>query len=161
MLQDNTFREDLYYRINVFPIYLPPLRERVEDIPSLIGHFLKKLGKPEDAIDQNALELLLQYRWPGNVRELENVIERALIMSSAGAICAEDLPPHVKALQVTGSLTALNIPEDGISLERVEVDLIKKALQQAGGNKSKAAKLLGITRRKLYSMMERLSGFDM
>ncbi len=156
MLQDKEFREDLYYRINVFPITLPPLRERKEDIPNLVGHFLKKFGKPVDAISGSALERLMQYRWPGNVRELENTVERALIMSSTDKINADDLAPHVRhALTISGP-TSLEIPDDGLSLEQVEIDLIKNALTKAGGNKSKAAKLLGITRRKLYSMMERL-----
>lgn len=155
-LEDNSFREDLYYRINVFPISLPPLRERREDIPDLVAHFLKKFGKDEQAIDGRSLDLLVRYRWPGNVRELENVIERSLIMSTTGIIKEEDLPRHVRSLPSTPTSGSLDIPTEGISLEQVERDLIKNALNKAGGNKSKAAKLLGITRRKLYSMMERL-----
>ena len=158
-LQDGSFREDLYYRINVFPIYLPPLRERKEDIPDLVAHFLKRFGREEDAIEPGALELLINYRWPGNVRELENVIERALIMSTTGVIREQDLPPHVRQLATSGATpvsTTFDIPSEGLSLEQVERDLIRSALNKAGGNKSKAAKLLGITRRRLYSMMERL-----
>jgi DNA-binding NtrC family response regulator len=140
----------------VFPIQLPPLRQRKEDIPNLVGHFLAKMGKGEDQIESNAVERLMQYRWQGNVRELENVIERSLIMSSTGRIKEDDLPPHIRLTPVsTGSL--LEIPDEGLSLEDVEKKLIANALEKAGGNKSKAAKLLGITRRKLYSMMERLS----
>ncbi len=158
-LEEGAFREDLYYRINVFPIFLPPLRDRREDIPELVAHFLKRFGRDEDAIEGSALELLVNYRWPGNVRELENVIERALIMSTTAVIRAEDLPPHIRHLGHRPTVAvggAIEIPNEGLSLEQVERDLIQSALTKAGGNKSKAAKLLGITRRKLYSMMERL-----
>ncbi len=156
MLRDNAFREDLYYRINVFPITLPPLRDRKGDIPNLVGHFLKKLGRKEGDIDSLSLNQLLKYRWPGNVRELENVIERALIMSGTGKITLDDLAPHVKNLPASPGSASLEIPDEGLSLEQVEIDLIKNALTKTNGNKSRAAKLLGITRRKLYSMMERL-----
>ncbi len=156
MLRDNAFREDLYYRINVFPITLPPLRDRKEDIPNLVGHFLKKLGRKEGDIDSLSLNQLLKYHWPGNVRELENVIERALIMSGTGKITLDDLAPHVKNLPASPGSASLEIPDEGLSLEQVEIDLIKNALTKTNGNKSRAAKLLGITRRKLYSMMERL-----
>lgn len=158
-LKDGGFREDLYYRINVFPITLPPLRERREDIPDLVGYFLKKFGKLEEDIESNALNLLMNYSWPGNVRELENIVERSLIMSGMEGIRTPDLPPHIRNLSSPRSDVALEIPADGLSLEEVEKNLIKNALDKAGGNKSKAAKLLGITRRKLYSMMERLGGF--
>lgn len=156
MLRDNSFREDLYYRINVFPITLPPLRDRKEDIPNLVGHFLQKLGREEGDIDSLSLNQLLKYRWPGNVRELENVIERALIMSGTGKVTLDDLAPHVRNLPTSPGGAALEIPDEGLSLQQVEIDLIKNALTKANGNKSQAAKLLGITRRKLYSMMERL-----
>jgi len=159
-LKDNSFREDLYYRINVFPITLPTLRERKEDIPDLVAHFLNKLGKKEDAIEGNALELLTKYRWQGNVRELENVIERSLIMSNTDKITDQDLPPHVKNVPSLGASGPFEIPDDGLSLEEVEKKLINNALNKAGGNKSKAAKFLGITRRKLYSMMERLGSIQ-
>ncbi|MFQ5640061.1 MAG: sigma-54-dependent transcriptional regulator [bacterium] len=156
-LKEGSFREDLYYRINVFPIYLPPLRERQEDIPDLVAHFLRKFNKAPDAIDGRALDILVRYRWPGNVRELENIVERSLIMSTTGIIQPEDLPSHLRSLPTSsGASATIEIPNEGLSLEQVERDLIRHALNKAGGNKSKAAKLLGITRRKLYSMMERL-----
>jgi two-component system NtrC family response regulator len=158
-LKDGGFREDLYYRINVFPINLPPLREHQEDIPDLVAHFLKKFGREEQAIEPEALELLMKYRWPGNVRELENIVERSLIMSTTGIIRVEDLPPHIRNVSVSSVNTSIEIPSQGLSLEDVEKKLIQNALKEAGGNKSRAAKLLGITRRKLYSMMERLGGF--
>ena len=154
-LEKGTFREDLYYRINVFPIFLPPLRERKEDIPELVDFFLRKFaGNRQVSISPEAEKLLLAYRWPGNVRELENVIERAIILSGGGAILPEHLPPHLQAAEPAGP--PQDIPETGIRLEEVERNLIRLALKKAAGNKSKAASLLGITRRKLYSMMERL-----
>ncbi len=156
MLQEHSFREDLYYRINVFPINLPPLRARAEDIPSLVSHFLHKLGKAEDAIEGDALNYLLKYAWPGNVRELENIIERATIMANTDKVVVDDLPVHVKNRLTPARGTSLEIPDGCLSLEQVEKQLIENALEKAGGNKSRAAKLLGITRRKLYSMMERL-----
>jgi len=156
-LKERTFREDLYYRINVFPITLPPLRDHKEDIPDLAAHFLKKFGGDGAAIDGNALNLLMKYHWPGNVRELENTIERALILSGSGEIREQDIPPHVRNLSMSSdNRITLEIPKEGILLEDVEKNLIREAINKADGNKSKAAKLLGITRRKLYSMMERL-----
>ena len=157
MLEEKSFREDLYYRINVFPINLPPLRDRHEDIPNLVAHFLCKLGKADDAIDGKSLDYLMKYRWPGNVRELENILERATIMSSNDSISEEDLPVHVKNIPTGIGTGSLQIPREGLSLEQVERELIENALKMAGGNKSRAAKMLGITRRKLYSMLERLS----
>jgi DNA-binding NtrC family response regulator len=155
-LKDRSFREDLYYRINVFPITLPPLRDHKEDIPDLAEHFLKKFSGENGAIDGKALNLLMKYHWPGNVRELENTIERALILSGKGEIREQDIPPHIRSATPPASTGAVELPKDGISLEDVEKNLIREAINRAGGNKSKAAKLLGITRRKLYSMMERL-----
>ncbi|MDZ7261567.1 MAG: sigma-54 dependent transcriptional regulator [candidate division KSB1 bacterium] len=153
-LKKGNFREDLYYRINVFPIYIPPLRQRKEDIPDLVAHFLQKYGSTTTRIDSQALKLLINYDWPGNVRELENVIERSLIMASGNTITVDDLPLQIK--QGTSTAMTLEIPEEGLSLQEVEKSLIHQALAKAKGNKSKAAQLLGITRRKLYSMMERL-----
>jgi DNA-binding NtrC family response regulator len=153
-LKEGRMREDFYYRLNVFPIPLPSLRRRPEDLPELISHFLTKAGKDQRAISTEAIEKLRQYLWPGNVRELENVIERALIMAGDQPISAADLPPHIQGLQKLP--TQFDIPEDGINLEEMEKRLIHRAIEKAGGNKSRAAKLLGITRRKLYSMLERL-----
>lgn len=151
-----SFREDLYYRINVFPIFLPPLRERSEDIPDLVAHFLAMQNIEPDGIEPRALQSLIEYVWPGNVRELENVIERALIMSGGKPITQEDLPQHVRGLSGAGAMAAT--PEaDLLNLDDMERRLIERALDRAAGNKSKAAKMLGITRRQLYSKMERWS----
>lgn len=153
-LKDGKVREDFYYRINVFPITLPSLRRRLEDLPDIISHFLKRAGKGAEALTPAALEKLRQYPWPGNVRELENVIERSLLMAGDQPITPFDLPPHIQGLQKLP--TQFDIPEEGINLEDMEKRLIHRAIERAGGNKSRAAKLLGITRRKLYSMLERL-----
>ncbi len=153
-LKSGLIREDFYYRINVFPITIPSLRRRLEDLPDLIGHFLTKAGKTPAAITPEAMEKLRLYSWPGNVRELENVIERALIMAGGQAISIADLPPHLQGIQKLP--TSFDIPEEGINLEDMERRLVHRAIEKAGGNKSRAAKLLGITRRKLYSMLERL-----
>ena len=157
MMKEGTFREDLYYRLNVFPIYLPPLRERKEDIPDLITHFLKKNHQPDDKIDPKVITALMNYHWPGNVRELENIIERMIILAGDDPITPDFLPPQIQGFSPTSTSVSLDIPEQGISIDQVEWQLIQNALKKAGGNKSKAAKLLGITRRKLYSMMERLN----
>lgn len=153
-IKSGKFREDLYYRINVFPIHLPPLRKRREDIPELVEHFIRKFAGKDHPIEPLAMEQLMLYSWPGNVRELENVMERSLIMAGSRPITMEDLPPqfHVR----TKLPTQFDIPESGINLEEMEKKLVHRAIEKAKGNKSKAAKLLGITRRKLYSMLERL-----
>lgn len=152
----NAFREDLYYRINVFPIYIPPLRERREDIPDLIAHFLSKNKAPADKIDSATIQLLMKYHWQGNVRELENVIERSLILAGNETITPDLLPPHIRREFSMDRTLPFDIPDGGLSIEEVEKGLIHRALEKANGNKSKAAQLLGITRRRLYSMMERL-----
>ncbi len=153
-LRAGTFREDLYYRLNVFPIVIPPLRERRDDIPDLVNHFLKKHGGPKAAIEPEALAALMRYNWPGNVRELENIVERAIIMAGGGVITRADLPAHV--LYSAQGPFPTEVPHEGLRLEEVERSLIVKALDKAGGNKTEAARLLGVTRRRLYSMMERL-----
>ena len=153
-LKDNTFREDLYYRINVFPIFLPPLRDRKEDIPDLVTHFLKKLAAPVDAIEPKAIKPLMEYPWPGNVRELENVIERSFIMAGSDVITVADLPPHIRG--EADMPISLDEEEQSFTIEEMEKHMIRRAIAKADGNKSLAAKMLGITRRRLYSMMERL-----
>ena len=156
-MKEGIYREDLYYRLNVFPIFLPSLRERKEDIPDLIAHFLKKNEQPEDKIEPKAVTKLMNYSWPGNIRELENIIERMIIMAGDEKITEDLLPPQILGASVSESAISLDIPDEGLSINQVELDLINNALKKAGGNKSNAAKLLGITRRKLYSMMERLN----
>jgi len=156
-LEQGTFREDLYYRLNVFPIYFPPLRERREDIPLLLEHFLRKTASPPNqplpAISPEARKVLLDYSYPGNVRQLANIIERLAVTCQAGTISLADLPKEVleEAGQAAGSLERLKeLPQDGVPLKEVERELILRTLQRTAGNKHAAAKMLGITRRLLY-----------
>ncbi len=150
MIEEGTFRSDLYYRINIFPLPLPPLRERKEDIPELIEHFLGQLG--EKGITAQAKVMLMEYDWPGNIRELLNILERAAIVAET-TIDVEHLPAIESNLKVEKG--TFQIPEEGINLDEVEKNLILDALEKAEGNKTKAAELLGLTRRRLYSMMNR------
>jgi len=150
MIEEGTFRSDLYYRINIFPLPLPPLRERKEDIPELIEHFLGQLG--EKGITAQAKMMLMEYNWPGNIRELLNILERGAIVADS-TIDVQHLPAIESKLD--GRKTRFDIPEEGINLDEVEKNLIHEALKKAGGNKTKAAELLGLTRRRLYSMMDR------
>jgi DNA-binding NtrC family response regulator len=149
-LEQGTFREDLYYRLNVVPINIPPLRERKEDIPYLADHFVRKhsheLGTPERALTDAALEKLLSYHWPGNVRELENAIERSLVLASDDRLDAADI--RLEAAPSRASSSPAFLP-DGLTLDQYEQSIIREALRRAGGNKSQAARLLGLTRNAL------------
>ena len=157
-MHEGVFREDLFYRLNVFPIEVPPLRARREDIVPLGEHFLKEQGRTLAELSSAARERLEGYRWPGNVRELRNVIERACILSGAGPIQGVDLPDQVRADERPAF--AIPIPDEGIDLREVEKDLIRQALAKAEGNKSRAAGLLRITRRTLYSKLEKYGKLD-
>ena len=147
------FREDLYYRLGVIPLYLPPLRERTEDIPGLVRHFLKKIGAPpEVTFSDDALQQLSVYPWPGNIRELQNIVERSVILRSSSFIDAKDL--HLAgSAPVAGSFP--KIPPEGLSLEEVEKDLIRQALAMANGNRSEAARLLHVPRHVLIYRLEK------
>jgi DNA-binding NtrC family response regulator len=154
-VREKKIREDLYYRINVFPLFLPPLRDRKEDIPDLVGHFLEEQNAEAGLIDPKTMTFLIDYDWPGNIRELENVIRRALIMSGGENIKTIDLPPHIRGeaeMPLPGNV------DDIPTLDEMEKQMIRRALDKTDGNKTMAAKLLGITRRQLYSKMERLFG---
>ena len=150
-LESGAFREDLYYRLNVVPIDMPPLRERKEDIPALAEHFIKKfageLNSPVTSISDEALQALRHHHWPGNVRELENVIERSLVLCSCEILEAGDIKMDI-APQANHSAEATFLPE-GVTLHEHEQTLIRKALEKTGGNKSQAARLLGMTRNAL------------
>jgi DNA-binding NtrC family response regulator len=151
-LEQGTFREDLYYRLNVVPINIPPLRERKQDIPFLANHFIRKLapdtGCRVESITDAAMEKLILYHWPGNVRELENVIERSLVMAAGTELDAADikLENAPRARQQSGDSHFL--PE-GLTLDQYEQEIIREALKRADGNKSQAARLLGLTRNAL------------
>jgi two-component system, NtrC family, response regulator AtoC len=152
MMGEGRFRKDLYYRLQVVPIYLPPLRERKEDILPLAKHFIEVFNedfhKNVKEISEKAREFLVRYDWPGNVRELKNVIERAMILESEDILLLEHLPIELVSGNVPTfpSYTGLTIPKEGLSLDKVEEDLVKQALAIAGGNQSRAADLLGMQR---------------
>jgi DNA-binding NtrC family response regulator len=150
-LEQGTFREDLYYRLNVVPINIPPLRERKEDIPFLAQHFVGKLapelGVAVENITDAALAKLAEYHWPGNVRELENVVERSLVMCSGRELDAADIKLDT-APRLRGRGADHFLPE-GMTLDQYEQEIIREALRRAGGNKSQAARLLGLTRNAL------------
>jgi len=156
-----TFREDLYYRLAVFPITVPPLRDRPDDIRATALALLAARGLPPDRITQGALDQLAAYHWPGNVRELENALGRALVLAGTEAIAPAHLPA---TLARTGELNTTSILDDllvpSFSLDALERDLIHHALVKAGGNKTAAARLLGITRRRLYSRLASLGEPD-
>jgi DNA-binding NtrC family response regulator len=150
-LEQGTFREDLYYRLNVLPLNIPPLRDRKEDIPFLAQHFVKKLrkdlGSPVESISDAGIERLLEYHWPGNVRELENVIERSMVLASNPVLEATDIKldtgPQARVASVD------NFLPEGMTLDQYEQSIIREALHRASGNKSQAARLLGLTRNAL------------
>ena len=160
-LAENRLRADLYYRINTFQIEIPPLRDRMEDIPPLVASFVKQfaqqLGKPEPKIAPEAFQKLLDYSWRGNVRELQNAIEYAVVLAREGTIGIKELPPEVQLPAILQSATAASPKQNGgvQSLSNIEREAILQALAQAHGNKKKAAHLLGIQRPTLYSKMKR------
>ncbi len=150
LVEEGKFRPDLFYRINVFPIELPPLRKRAEDIIPLAHHFLKSLSKGSNIkITEDAERILKRYNWPGNIRELHNVLERACILArNSGTITQETLSFLKPTNQLSGSNNHFKLPEEGISLEDMEMELVKQALELADHNQSAAARLLGLTRSK-------------
>jgi len=150
----NTFREDLYYRLNVFSIVVPALRDRPEDVMPLAVRFLAARGVAEERLSPGARTRLQQHAWPGNVRELENVLERGLILAGDQAIASEHLTLGI-APRSRNMVSELLAP--GFDLDGFERELIQAALERAGGNKSAAARLLGITRRRLYSRLDSLA----
>lgn len=152
------FREDLYYRLNVVSLALPPLRSRREDIPLLVQRFLGRSEKPV-TIRQDALDKILAHDWPGNVRELENVITRAVVLAPGGVVTPETIEfPLVMAADGAGRWEAHVPYRDGYwpVLRRVETELVRAALREAGGNKTEAARILGVQRRLLYQKMAEL-----
>ncbi len=151
-LEQGTFREDLYYRLNVVPLNIPPLRDRKQDIPFLASHFVKKLA-PEtgcrvQSISPAAMEKLMEYHWPGNVRELENVIERSLVMCAGEQLDAPDIKLESAPRPRPKGEEQRFLPE-GLTLDQYEQEIIREALRRADGNKSQAARLLGLTRNAL------------
>ena len=165
MVADGTFREDLYYRLNVIPVHIPPLRERRDDIPLLVQHFLQKLaaesGRPPIAVSQDGMRRLMSYQWPGNVRQLENVVERAIAFSGARTqIELHDFGPEIQQPAAISETGAVLFPEDGLDfdqyIEAIELSLIKRSLERTRGNKRQAAKLLKLKRTTLIEKLKRL-----
>lgn len=160
------FREDLYYRIAVLPIELPPLRARTEDLPLLLDHFIQRFnrtfGRRVERVSEQALERLMAWRWPGNVRELRNAVERAVMFNTSGVLEVDDLPPRIRFAATVGPAAASSsgfvLPEDGVSLEEVERGLVEQALQRTDGNLTAAAKLLGLSR---YALRNRAVKFGL
>jgi DNA-binding NtrC family response regulator len=159
---DGRFREDLYYRLHVISVHLPPLRERKDDIPVLVHHFLKKYGAENQKTDLEltveALDLLMDYDWPGNVRELENVVERAVVLSSEPRIDASLIPENVRSSPMF-HIPRFVVPPEGISfkdvISNVEKRLIESTLESSGGVQKRAAELLHIKPTTLNEMIKR------
>jgi two-component system response regulator PilR (NtrC family) len=161
-MAQGTFREDLYYRLNVIAVALPPLRERREEIPLLVNHFLQKFaeasGRPAKVISPEAMLSLEAFAWPGNVRELENVVERAVTLEPGSIVRLDSLPDSIRGSQ-TQELYRIEFPPEGLDLdslmERMERDLIRRALQRAGGIQSRAAQLLGTSFRSFRYRLQK------
>ncbi|MCL4557926.1 MAG: sigma-54 dependent transcriptional regulator [Deltaproteobacteria bacterium] len=158
-IKNGRFREDLYYRLNVIPIQLPPLRERKTDIPVLIEHFLKKYNyvdsKHTERIDEDALALLLQYNWPGNVRQLESVIERTILLNDDSVVSKDDLPIEIKTTKIDIDKYEFELPESGINFYELEKEILVKAMKRSDGVIAKAADLLGMSYRTLQYRLEK------
>ena len=166
MVREGTFREDLFYRVNVIPVRLPPLRERREDIPLLVQHFCDRIGRDLDpprqgvSFSQQAVRQLMAYEWPGNVRQLENFVERAMTLSAGRQqIDVDMLPDEVRAASAVHA-GFVTLPEEGFDLDAhiagIERDLIDQSLERSGGNKRKAAAILGLKRTTLVEKLKRL-----
>jgi DNA-binding NtrC family response regulator len=162
LVRQGRFRDDLYYRLNVVTLTLPPLRERVQDIPLLIDHFLRTLGVRHDrglvAVDAEAQRMLLEYPWPGNVRELQNVLERALVLVEQDVIGPEHLPPEVRGAGTSPAADAPagTDPAGGfLPLSELERRHVTRVLESTGGNREEAARILGVSRRTLTRMIQR------
>ena len=161
-LEQGTFREDLFYRLNVLPMNIPALRERKEDIPFLAEHFVKKLSKEVggriESISEAAIQKLMQYHWPGNVRELENVVERSMVLSQGPVLEPEDIKIDFAPRRNHTTIDTQFLP-DGMTLDEFEQSIIREALNRANGNKSHAARLLGLTRNALRYRLSQM-GID-
>jgi DNA-binding NtrC family response regulator len=165
LVKQGNFREDLYYRLNVIPIRVPPLRERVSDIPLLVVHFLqefsKKKKKSAKRLSPQAMDLLIRYPWPGNVRELENLMERLVILTEGNVVEVEDLPQRFREIGSMGvpGAESIDFPADGLNLpqalQEFERRLILKALERSNWVKSRAAQLLNLNRTTLIEKMKK------
>ena len=159
MVKDGTFREDLYFRLAVVPVDLPPLRERREDIPLLAEHFLRRAcerhGCGDLKVEREVFAALSAYSWPGNVRELENTIERMVVLSRGESLSVEDLPENIRRPPDHAANVLLHLPPEGLSIDGVEREIIRQALEMHGGNQTRAARYLDITRSALIYRMQK------
>jgi two-component system NtrC family response regulator len=159
MIEDATFREDLYYRLAVVPLKVPPLRERREDIPGLMEALQQRIrqrhGLAEIRLSSTVHQRLISYTWPGNVRQLENILERLMLLASGDIVAAEDLPEELISPSASSAVLWPTLPEEGLSLEGIERELISRALEKFKGNQTQAARYLDISRRTLIYRMEK------
>ena len=158
-VKDGTFRSDLYFRLNVIPLHVPPLRERVEDIPLLVNFMIKKFrDEYVDAVPKQvtsrAMSALCRYNWPGNVRQLENYLHRIYVLSESTSIDLDELPPEILDTSLPSTDLEIGIPEDGVSLDEIIKEYVCAALAKTNGTQTKAAELLGISRRQLQHRMQ-------
>jgi two-component system NtrC family response regulator len=161
LVEDGEFREDLFYRLSVVAIEIAPLRERRDDIPLLIQHFLTKVctryNVPQVSLAEAAMERMRQYDWPGNVRELENAVERLIVLAKSNVLHEQDLPPEIRRSESRIAAIDLKLPDDGISLEEVERELILRALEKHAWNQTRTARYLNLTRKTLIYRMEKFN----
>ena len=161
-LEEGTFREDLYYRLNVVPINLPPLRDHKEDIPDLVEHFLaryrKESGKDIREVTPEAMQILMNFHWPGNVRELDNIVERSATFATGSCIEAGDI--HLDTHSNRSNIPSDGFLPSGMTLDQWEDELIREALRRTGGNKSQAARLLGLSRNALRYRLSKIGVVD-
>lgn len=158
-VKDGTFRSDLYFRLNVIPLHLPPLRERVEDIPILVNYLIQKFSaeyvdaEPKQ-VTQRAMSVLCRYDWPGNVRQLENYLHRIYVLSENASIDLDELPPEILDASLPSTDFEIDIPESGVALDEIIKEYVCAALAKTNGTQTKAAELLGISRRQLQHRMQ-------
>ena len=161
MVQDSSFREDLYYRLAVVPIEIPPLRERPSDILELVQYFFERAkqthSRPNLRLPPELLPAFSSYRWPGNIRQVENVIERLIVLSDGNEIKPEDLPEPLRGAAVSDDLLRIELPPQGLDLEAVERELIARALAKFGGNQTRAAAYLNMSRKTFLYRLEKFN----
>ena len=159
MVEDGTFREDLYYRLAVIPLEVPPLRERPEDIPELTHHFFlescRKHGRTGLVLPPELIPYFCHYRWPGNIRELENVVERLVVLEHGNEITLEDLPAQLRREKPPVEMDQIELSPQGVSLEAIEKELILWALRKSNWNQTRAAALLDLSRKTFIYRMEK------
>jgi DNA-binding NtrC family response regulator len=153
-IREGKFRQDLFFRLNVFSIEIPPLRDRVDDLPALISHFIRLFARTDHraitGVDSECLEILKNHSWPGNVRELRNVIQRAMVVASGPLITIDDLPPEVLRRRRSDGDVEIRL---GVSLDEAEKELILRTLDSVNGNKVRASEILGVSLKTLYNRL--------